>query len=69
MNLMNAMMGQAMNRMMAQFQGNPFFQQAQQMSQGKTDEELKQTCMNLCRSRGINFDQAMNQFQSQFFGR
>lgn len=69
MNPMNAMMNQAMNQMMARFQNNPFFQQAQQMAQGKSDEELKQTCMNICKNRGINFNQAMSQFQSQFFNR
>ncbi len=62
MNPMNLMM----NQMMAQFRGNPFFQQAQQMVQGKTPDQIKETCMNICRSKGINFDQAFSQFQSQF---
>ena len=67
----NAMtqMGRLMrNNMMSQFQGNPLFQQAQQMAQGKTPEQLRQTCINLCRNKGIDFDQAFNQFQSQFPG-
>ena len=57
-----------MNNMMTQLQGNPVFQQAQQMAQGKTPEQLKQTCINLCRSRGLDFNQAWNQFQTQFPG-
>lgn len=67
----NAMiqMGRLMrSNMMSQFQGNPLFQQAQQMAQGKTPEQLRQTCINLCRNKGIDFDQAFNQFQSQFPG-
>lgn len=65
---MNQMGRMMMNNMMAQLQGNPVFQQAQQMAQGKTPEQLKQTCINLCRSRGLDFNQAWNQFQTQFPG-
>lgn len=66
--MMNQMGRMMMNNMMSQLQGNPMFQQAQQMAQGKTPEQLRQTCMNLCRSKGLDFDQAWNQFQSQFPG-
>lgn len=66
MNQMGRMM--MMNNMISQLQSNPMFQQAQQMAQGKTPEQLRQTCMNLCRSKGLDFDQAWNQFQSQFPG-
>ena len=34
--------------MMNQLNGNPLFQQAQNMAQGKSPEQLKQTCENLC---------------------
>lgn len=69
MNNAMAQMGRLMrSNMMSQFQGNPLFQQAQQMAQGKTPEQLRQTCINLCRNKGIDFDQAFNQFQSQFPG-
>lgn len=57
-----------MNLMMNQLNTNPMFRQAQQMAQGKSPEELKQTCENLCKQRGINFDDAWAQFQSQFPG-
>lgn len=67
-NLMMAMGNRMMNQMMAQFQGNPMFQQAIQMTQGKSETEIKQTCINICRNKGIDFDQAFNQFQSQFTG-
>lgn len=66
--MMNQMGRMMMNSMISQLQGNPMFQQAQQMAQGKTPEQLRQTCMNLCRSKGLDFDQAWNQFQSQFPG-
>lgn len=66
-------MGPQMNRIMqnmmvSRLQGNPMFHQAQQMAQGKSEEQLKQTCINLCRQRGINLEDAWNQFQSQFSG-
>lgn len=57
-----------MNLMMNQLNANPMFRQAQQMAEGKSPEELKQTCENLCKQRGINFDDAWAQFQSQFPG-
>jgi hypothetical protein len=57
-----------MNLMMNQLNTNPMFRQAQQMAQGKSPEELKQTCENLCKQRGISFDDAWAQFQSQFPG-
>lgn len=66
--MMNQMGRMMMNNMMSQLQSNPMFQQAQHMAQGKTPEQLRQTCMNLCRSKGLDFDQAWNQFQSQFPG-
>lgn len=54
--------------MMNQLNGNPLFQQAQNMAQGKSLEQLKQTCENLCRQKGVDFNAAWNQFQSQFPG-
>lgn len=68
MNPMQLMMQPMMHSMMSRFQGNPMFQQAQQMAQGKSPEQLKQTCMNICKSKGIDFEQAWSQFQSQFQG-
>lgn len=56
------------NMMMSRLQNNPLFVQAQQMAQGKSPDELRKTCENLCRQRGIDFNQALNQFQSQFPG-
>ena len=56
------------NMMMSRLQNNPLFMQAQQMAQGKSPEQLRQTCENLCRQRGIDFNQALSQFQSQFPG-
>lgn len=73
MQLANMFMGggRGMNPMsliLSQLNSNPLFRQAQQMAEGKSPEELKQTCENLCRQRGINFDEAWSQFQSQFPG-
>lgn len=63
--------GKTMNPMsliLNQMNSNPMFKQAQQMAQGKSPEELKQTCENICKQKGINFDDALAQFQSQFPG-
>lgn len=63
--------GKGMNPMsliMSQLNANPMFRQAQQMAEGKSPEELKQTCENLCKQRGISFEEAWAQFQSQFPG-
>lgn len=54
--------------MMGQMNNNPVFRQAQQMAQGKTPEQLKQTCENLCKQYGISYEEAWNRFQSQFPG-
>lgn len=67
-NLMMVMGNQMMNQMMTQFQNNPMFQQAVNMARGKSEAEIKQTCINICRSKGIDFDQAFQQFQFQFTG-
>lgn len=70
---MNPMMlMQTMNNpktfMMNQLNSNPFFKQAQQMTQGKSPSEIKQICQNICNQRGIDFDAALTQFQSQMPG-
>lgn len=45
---------------------NPLFQRAQQMAQGKSEQELKQIASNLCQQRGIDMEQAYKQFEQQF---
>lgn len=47
---------------------NLLFQRAQQMAQGKSEEELKQIANNLCKQRGIDLDEAYAQFEKQFSG-
>ena len=50
------------------FRNNPLFQRAQQMAQGKSEEELKQIANNLCKQRGIDLNEAYAQFEKQFSG-
>lgn len=45
---------------------NPMFQRAMQMTQGKSDDEIKQVINNVCQQRGINVDQALGMFKQQF---
>lgn len=56
------MIQQMANQML---KNNPLFQRAQQMAQGKSQEELKQIASNLCKQRGIDMDEAFQQFQKQ----
>lgn len=62
----NNPMAQMMNQMAG---NNPIMKRAMEMSEGKTPEQLKDVCKNLCEQRGINFDDAFNQFQTQFKGK
>lgn len=42
---------------------NPLYQRAQQMVQGKNEEQLKQTAENLCKNMGIDINKAYEEFQ------
>lgn len=42
---------------------NPLYQRAQQMAQGKNEEQLKQTAENLCKNMGIDINRAYEDFQ------
>lgn len=45
---------------------NPMlFRRAQQMAAGKSEEELKQTAMNLCKQMGFDFEEMQNKFNSE----
>lgn len=44
---------------------NPLFQRAVNMAQGKSESELREIAINLCRQRGMN-DKDINQFFNQF---
>lgn len=41
------------------------FQRAQQMAQGKNQQQLEQTAKNLCQQIGIDYNDALNQFNNQ----
>lgn len=47
---------------------NPLFQRAQQMAQGRSEQEIMQIAKNICNEKGINIDTAWNQFQEQMKG-
>lgn len=52
--------------MLQNLNSNPLFQQAQRMAQGKSQDEIIQIARNICREKGINFDEAYSIFQSQY---
>ena len=62
----NGMKEMMLKMMQGQLQNNPLFRRAQQMAAGKSEKELEQIAKNLCEQRGINIDQAMEQFKKQF---
>ena len=43
---------------------NPLYARAQQMANGKSPEEIEQIAKNICKEKGINYEQAMSQFHS-----
>lgn len=45
---------------------NPMFQRAMQMAEGKSEDEIKQVINNVCQQRGVNVQQALGMFKSQF---
>lgn len=64
MNNLNPMMNPM--AMLQNLNSNPLFQQAQRMAQGKSQDEIIQIARNICREKGINFDEAYSIFQSQY---
>ena len=45
---------------------DPLFKRAQQMANGKSEQEIKQIASNLCKERGIDMDKAFSQFKTMF---
>lgn len=60
---MNAMNPQNLMNLLFNYKTNPLFSRAQQMANGKNEQELEQIARNICQEKGINFDQAMSQFK------
>ena len=60
--MLNQQMLLIMSKML---QNNPMFQRAQQMAQGKTEQELQKTAQNLCSQMGINMEEAKKRFENE----
>jgi hypothetical protein len=45
---------------------HPLFKRAQEMAAGKSNEELQKIALNLCKERGLDFEEAFAAFQKQF---
>lgn len=56
----NANPMQVLNTM---YGNNPMYQQALQMIQGKSEEQIKETVLNLCKTNGIDINQIKNYAQ------
>lgn len=47
---------------------NPLYQRAQEMAKGKNETQLREIALNICKEKGIDFENAFQQFQLQFKG-
>lgn len=54
--------------MMNNLNSNPLFTRAQQMAQGKSSQELQQIALNICKEKGIDMNEAYENFKKQFKG-
>lgn len=57
-----------MQMMFSMFSGNPMFQRAQEMSKGKSADQIEETCRNICKQRGFDYDQMKQQFEQRTKG-
>ena len=51
------------NNLLNLFSNNPLFARAQQMAEGKTPEELQQIALNICKEKGLDMNQMLQQFK------
>lgn len=51
--------------MMGRLNGNPMFERAQQMAQGKNVNQIQEVAKNLCKQRGFDFDKMLGEFQNR----
>lgn len=58
--------GNPMQMMMGMFGNNPMFQQAMNMANGKSPEQIQQVARNICSQKGIDYDSMQNMLESQF---
>jgi hypothetical protein len=49
---------------LAQMTNSPLFKKAQEMSYGKSAEEIQQIARNICNQRGVDYDAALTEFKS-----
>ena len=54
------------NNLLSLFFKNPLFARAQQMAEGKSPQELQQIALNICKEKGLDMNQMMQQFQFMF---
>lgn len=47
---------------------NPLYLRAQEMARGKSDQEIREIAINICKEKGIDINQAFEQFKMQFKG-
>lgn len=54
--------------MMNNLSSNPLFQRAKQMAEGKSPQELHQIATNICKEKGLDLNQILEEFKKQFGG-
>ena len=58
-----------LNNLFQSLNSNPMFQRAQEMAQGKSKDDIMAIAQNICKEKGINFEEAWAAFQNQMKGR
>lgn len=58
--------GNPMQIMTGMFGNNPMFQQAVNMANGKSAEQIQQVAKNICGQKGIDYNSIQNMFENQF---
>lgn len=48
---------------LSNYKSNPLFARAQQMADGKSETEIQQIVQNLCKEKGVDINQALDQFR------
>lgn len=54
------------NALLQQMTTSPLFKRAQEMAYGKSPNELEQIAKNICATKGVNYNEAVNAFKQMF---
>lgn len=47
-----------------ELKNNPLMKRAQEMTNGKSEDQVLQICKNICAQKGVNLDEALEMFNT-----